>query len=65
MGWEHLKIAVDYDGDHHRTARGQFYRDIRRAETVANLGWTLIRITANDLEGEILHRVGTAFARRA
>lgn len=64
LGWESLKIAVDYDGDHHRTTRTQFYRDIRRAETVANLGWTLIRITANDLEGEILHRVHTAFARR-
>lgn len=65
MGWEHLKIAVDYDGDHHRTSRNQFYRDIRRAEAVANLGWILLRVTVEDTEGAILHRVGTAFARRA
>jgi hypothetical protein len=64
MGWEELKIAVDYDGDHHRINRDRYYRDIRRAETVANLGWTLIRITADDMEGSILHRVRIALARR-
>lgn len=29
MGWEDLKIAVEYDGDQHRTDRRQFAKDIK------------------------------------
>lgn len=64
MGWEALKIAAEYDGDHHRTNRYQFNKDIRRAENVHELGWLLIRVTADDTEGEILRRIRAAFARR-
>lgn len=28
MGWEDIKVAVEYEGDHHRTDRRQFNRDI-------------------------------------
>lgn len=64
MGWEHLKIALDYEGDHHRTDRRQFNHDIRRAEALRGLGWIQIRVTVEDTRGGILHRVGQAFARR-
>lgn len=64
MGWEALKIAVEYDGDHHRRDRWQFNKDIRRTETVHGLGWIHLRVTADDTQGEILRRVREAFARR-
>ena len=65
MGWKHLKIAVEYDGDQHRTDRRQFYKDIRRAEAVAELGWIHIRVTAEDTEGGVSARVSAAWDRRA
>lgn len=64
MGWEDLKIAAEYDGDQHRTDRRTFNNDIRRAESVNELGWIHIRVTAEDTDGGILQRVATAFARR-
>jgi hypothetical protein len=64
MGWEDLKLAVEYEGDHHRTDRRQFHRDIRRAEAVAELGWMHVRITAEDTSGGIIARVSAAWQRR-
>lgn len=64
MGWEELRIAAEYDGDHHRMDRRQFNNDIHRAEILGELGWIHIRVTAADTEGTILRRVRAAFARR-
>lgn len=64
MGWEDVKLAVEYEGDHHRTDRRQFNRDIARYEALADLGWMAIRVTADDTRGGILGRVGAAWTRR-
>jgi hypothetical protein len=32
MGWEDIKVAVEYDGDHHRSLRSQYAKDIGRFE---------------------------------
>lgn len=61
MGWEDMKIAVEYDGDHHRTDRGQFAKDIVRLEELAALGWIVIRIAAGTPRGEIVARVQRAW----
>lgn len=65
MGWEHIKLAVDYEGDHHWMNRRRFNHDIRRAEAVAELGWIDVRVTAEDTEGGIIGRVSAAWDRRA
>jgi hypothetical protein len=65
MGWEDLKIAVEYEGDHHRTNRNQFNKDIRRMDTLLEQGWIVIRVTALDTQGVIVGRVAAARARRA
>jgi very-short-patch-repair endonuclease len=65
MGWESLKLAVEYDGDHHWTDRRQFNKDIRRAEALADLGWIDIRVTAEDTEGGVIARVRAAWEPRA
>lgn len=64
MGWEDIKVAADYDGDHHWTNRRIFNHDIRRAETVAELGWIDVRVTAEDTEGGVIRRVSAARDRR-
>jgi hypothetical protein len=64
MGWENVKIAANYEGDHHRTDRRRFNRDIRRAEAVAELGWIDVRVTAEDTPGGVIGRVSAAWKRR-
>ena len=64
LGWEHLKIAMDYEGEHHRINRRRFNHDICKAETVAELGWTDIRVTAEDTEGGVVRRLTAAWRRR-
>ncbi|MEE6136736.1 hypothetical protein SKC41_10360 [Mycobacterium sp. 050128] len=65
MGWENIKLAVEYEGDHHRTDRRQFNRDIARYEAVTtDLGWVVVRVTAEDVPGGILRRVAAAWSRR-
>ena len=64
MGWEGVKIALEYEGDHHRTDRRQFNKDIARYEALPDLGWTAIRVTSQDVPGGILRRVALAWSRR-
>ena len=64
MGWEDIKVAADYEGDHHRTDRRRFNRDFRRHEDVTELGWIDVRVTSQDTEGGIVQRLAAAFARR-
>ncbi len=65
LGWEELRIAVEYEGDHHRLDRRQFNRDIHRMDEMLELGWIVIRVTVEDTPGSIVHRISTATARRA
>ena len=64
MGWEHLKIAVEYDGDQHRTSPAQFARDIFRLEEVAALGWIVVRVVAGTPPAAVIRRVQAAWAAR-
>ena len=64
MGWEALLVALEYDGDHHRTDRIQFARDITRLEELADLGWTVIRVAAGTARAEILARLHRAWASK-
>lgn len=64
MGWQELKIAVEYDGDHHRTDRRQYSWDVRRSEMLQGKGWIIIRVTAQDSADDVLRRVRAAIASR-
>lgn len=65
MGWDDIKVAIEYDGDHHRTERMQFARDIVRLEELAELGWIVIRVAADTPPGEIIRRLRKAWAARS
>ena len=45
------RIAIEFEGDRHRTDRRQWQRDIERYERFADAGWRVIRVTAAQLFG--------------
>jgi very-short-patch-repair endonuclease len=57
-------VAAEYDGDHHWTHRRQFNRDIERMEALTELGWIIVRATAEDVPAGIIRRVAAAWDRR-
>ncbi|BBY39350.1 hypothetical protein MMAN_34840 [Mycobacterium mantenii] len=63
MGWEDQMVAVEYDGDHHRTDRRQYVKDIRRVEMLEQMGWIIVRVVAEDRPAGILRRVRAALAK--
>jgi AbiEi antitoxin C-terminal domain/Protein of unknown function (DUF559) len=65
MGWEDIKVAVEYDGDHHLSSRAQYVKDIRRLEMLERTGWIVVRVVAEDHPDDIVRRVHAALARRA
>lgn len=62
LGFERFRLALEYEGDHHRTDRGQWRKDIRRVEDLAEEGWETMRITDDDLADE--HELVERIARR-
>ena len=64
MGWRHIQLAVEYDGDQHRTDRPQYVKDMRRHPKIEKRGWEVVRVIAEDRESEILERVYEAYLRR-
>jgi hypothetical protein len=64
MGWEDVKVAVEYDGEQHRSNRRQYTWDVRRLEMVERRGWILVRVVTGDRPADILCRVRAARARR-
>ncbi|HEU0190991.1 MAG TPA: hypothetical protein VFR17_06950 [Mycobacterium sp.] len=64
MGWEDIKVAAEYDGEHHRTDPWRFGKDILRHEAVTELGWIDVRVTKTDTAGGVVGRVAAARARR-
>jgi very-short-patch-repair endonuclease len=61
MGWENVKVAVEYDGDQHRTDRAQFAKDVVRLEELADLGWMVVRVVAGTSPAEVVRRVRRAW----
>jgi hypothetical protein len=62
MGWQEWMVAVEYDGDQHRMDRRQYVKDIRRQEMLDEVGWTIVRVVAEDSPEAVLRRVRTAIA---
>lgn len=48
LSWPDRRVAIEYEGDHHRTDRDQWHRDIRRDGGYAEGGWSLYRATFED-----------------
>ncbi len=48
LAWPALRVAVEYDGDHHRE-RAHFRQDVARLNTLRAAGWIVLRFTADDV----------------
>ncbi|MFZ6993403.1 hypothetical protein ACO0E1_16065 [Curtobacterium sp. RRHDQ66] len=66
MAWVGLRIAIEYDGDHHRTDRNAFQRDRARGNDFTVEDWLTIHVTATDVgrPTRFLERLRRAFAIR-
>jgi hypothetical protein len=66
FAWPDQKIALEYDGDHHRD-REQYRRDQRRGNGFTAGGWLVIHATAADAgrPAVLLERLRQAFAARS
>lgn len=49
LSYPELRIAIEYDGDHHRTDQKQWRRDRHRDEGMRDLGWIVVTLTADDV----------------
>jgi len=61
MGWEDIMLALEYDGDHHRTTRERFAYQIERAEDLQELGWTVVTAAARHQPASVLRRLKRAW----
>lgn len=66
MAYPTLKIAIEYEGEHHLTSPAQWARDIARYEALAAAGWFVVRATKRDVfdnRGGLVARVRRVFRR--
>jgi very-short-patch-repair endonuclease len=65
LAWPAIRLAIEYEGDHHR-GQEQFRRDIARVNALQHAGWTVIRLSADDVlrrPAETVSLVAAALAR--
>lgn len=57
MAWEDEMIALEYDGQQHRTDAVQYRNDVLRAEYIARCGWRRIVVLAGHRAPDIVERI--------
>jgi len=50
MVWCEWKVVLEYDGDHHRTRKGQWREDQRKRRLLAERGWSVIVMDGDDVD---------------
>lgn len=67
LSWPHLKLGVEYDGEHHEDPE-QRVRDERRLERLRAHGWHIISVAKHDLRDggtAVLNQIVAAYRRFA
>ncbi|MEV7619733.1 DUF559 domain-containing protein [Microbacterium sp. NPDC089321] len=66
LAYPECKVAIEYEGDGHRTEREQWRRDIQRQRELEDRGWMVIRLTQADLghPDAVVDRIRRAIASR-
>lgn len=67
LSYPALRLAIEYDGDGHRTDRAQWSRDRRKDDMLHEAGWRVVRVTQADLvrPQELIGRLTTLGAPRS
>jgi very-short-patch-repair endonuclease len=67
LAYEDERVALEYQGDRHRTDRGRWQSDLSRRREFEHDGWSVVEITAHDLyvnPGPLITRIrGLLFPR--
>ncbi|WP_169253576.1 hypothetical protein [Brevibacterium sp. 'Marine'] len=53
MGYPSIRLAIEYEGDHHRSSPAQFAEDNRRISALQAEGWTVIRVSKDSDMAEV------------
>lgn len=48
LAYPHRMVGIEYEGDYHRE-RQAFRNDIARGNRLRDFGWTIVRVTADDV----------------
>lgn len=67
LAYPELKIAIEYEGDQHRTSPEQWQRDIDKHEQLASAGWRVIRVSRVHVIGPepvLVHRLRAVLVAR-
>jgi hypothetical protein len=64
LGWPDLGLAVEYDGDQHRTDRRQYLKDRRRIPRFEAQDWEILIFVKEDTPSEVIARTYEAYTRR-
>jgi hypothetical protein len=68
QAYPHLRIAMEYEGEHHLLDPVQWARDIERYDRLREAGWIIVRVTKTDLHGAphlLVERVRRAIRDRS
>ena len=67
LSYREPRIAIEYDGDGHRTDRRQWLRDRRKDALLRGAGWEVVRVTQEDLRdpADLVARLDQLGAPRA
>ncbi|GAB3556838.1 hypothetical protein [Spelaeicoccus albus] len=52
LSYRRWKLAFEYDGEHHRTDKDQWQRDVRRRDRYTEVGWQLKVLTKRSVKDE-------------
>lgn len=67
LAYPSLKIALEYEGDHHRTSPEQWQRDLEKHDRLVAEGWRVIRISRAHIftaPNEFIRRLSRALEQR-
>ena len=65
LGYPELRIAIEYEGDHHRISPAQYAQDIRRSELFEAEGWMLLRVAKQTDMASFAKRLEDYIAQRS
>ncbi len=64
LAYPEYGVAVECDGEHHRTDKQAYVADVARVRMLEQIDWIVIRVTAEDRPDAWLSRVGIALRKR-
>jgi very-short-patch-repair endonuclease len=63
--YPHYRVVVEVEGDHHRTSRAQWNRDLDKYDAYASGGWETVRLSSLHIRRnrDAVRRVAAALRR--